>query len=93
MALIGKRTKKITKEAQAQKIFDAIAEEKKEELYILLGKIVAGKVKNFYSTRIFKSLAKDLEGDQRAVVSYMCQKAAAVKMFNEMEKLKLTEGK
>lgn len=91
MATIRKRTTKVTKEAMAKKIYKSLTSEQQEQLYILLGKITCGEVKNFYSTKIFKVLTKDLTNNQKAVVTYICRKNSLVDVFENMEELVLSE--
>ena len=94
MKTIGKTTKsKMTKEAQARKIFDNFTIEQKNELYLFLGRIAVGDIKNFYSTRFYKTLAKELSFNERAVVAYICRKVGQIKMFENMDELVLAEGK
>lgn len=91
--LIGKRTTKVTKEAQARKIYESLSDEQKECLYFLLGKIACKEVKNFYSTKVYKNLVKDLDHNQRAVVAYICKELYDLNIFGDMEKLNLIEEK
>ncbi len=92
MKTIGKkRPAKVTKEATAKKLYESLTIEQKNELYSLLGKIACGEVKNFYSTRAFKSITKDMKGDVRNLVSYICRKVSLLNVFENMEDLTLTE--
>ena len=90
MAKIGKRTLKITKEQKAKLIFDTLTAEQKEILYLLIGMIACGEVKNYYATGMYKSISKDFTNDQRAVVTYICKKVGIVKAFENMEELTLS---
>lgn len=92
MATIKKRTTKVTKEALAKKIFKNMILDKKEAFRELLGKILLGEVKNFYSTKIYKTLIKDLTENERAVVTYICVNVSKKEdVFENMEDLTLTE--
>lgn len=92
MNKIGKRTNKMTKEAKAKKIFDGLSDEKREALYVLIGKIACGEIKNFYATKVFKTMAKDFTTDERAVVTYICSKVGRKGLFEDMDELFLVEG-
>lgn len=89
---IGKRTFKLTKEARAKKIYKDLTDEQKEALYLLVGKIGCGEIKNFYSTRIYKNLVKELSFNQKVIVTYICRKVALVKIFENMDDVILNEG-
>lgn len=91
--LIGKRTTKVTKEARAKKIYDALTIEQKNDLYMLLGKIACGEIKNFYSTKVYKEMIKDFGHNQRAVLTYICRKQGQLNIFENMEELVLIEEK
>lgn len=89
--IIRKTTSKVTKEAIAKKLYESLTLDQKNDLYILVGKIACGEVKNFYSTKLFMNLTKDLNKNQRSVVSYICRKHSAVKVFDNVEDLVLAE--
>ncbi len=91
MKTIGKRTTKMTKEARAKKLFSELTLEQKNELYFLLGKIICGEVKNFYATKVFRMLTKDLAYNQKAIIAYICRKTNKIKMFEDMDELVLAE--
>jgi len=93
MKTIGKRTSKITKEAKARKLYSDLTIEQKNELYSLLGKISCGEVRNFYSTKIFKNLTKDMDENHKAVMSYICRKVNTIKVFENVDDLILPEEK
>ena len=91
MKAIGKRTTKVTKEANVKKIYTDLTEEQKAVVRDLVGKIICGEVKNFYSTKMYKTLSKELKDNQRIVVSYICKKASLVDVFENVEDLTLTK--
>ena len=90
---IKKSTTKITKEAMAKKLYEALNGEQKNELYMLLGKIACGEVKNFYSTKSYKWLCKELNENQRIIISYICKKVSMLNTFENMDDLVLAEEK
>ncbi len=88
---IGKRTTKVTKEAQAKKLYQEMTIEQKNELYMMLGKIVCGEIRNFYSTKVYKTFSKDLTKNQMMVLTYICRKTGCMNVFENMEELNFTE--
>lgn len=93
MPKIGKRTNKVTKEAQAKRLYESLTDEQKNRLYFLLGKIACREIKNYYSTKVYKELVKDVTNNQRAVITYICKRVADNDVFENMEKLALIEEK
>ena len=91
MKTISKKTSKITKEAMAKKLYNDLTLEQKNALWGLIGKVACGEVKNFYSTKTYKTLAKGIDENQRIVISYICKKVGLLNVFGDMEDLVLAK--
>lgn len=89
MATIGKRTMKLSDEKKAKQLYDELSEEKKADLHTLIGRIVCGQYRNFYSTRLYKNITNSLDKNHRAIVTYICMKVSKAYVFEDVQDLKL----